>query len=75
MRPADGGHLLADHRGMAHGTVPALDERARVDVARVVVPHGSGVTLEGKLADERYGRQRRGGREQLPSGEASFRHD
>ena len=41
----------------------------------MIVTAGRGVALEGELADQGHGRQRRGGREQLPSGETSFSHD
>jgi hypothetical protein len=34
-----------------------------------------GIAVERKLADQGHGRQRRGGREQLSSGETSFSHD
>ena len=56
---------------------PALVGRERAGgsvVARVVVTTRRGIAVEGELADEGHGRQRRGGREQLSSGETGFSH-
>jgi hypothetical protein len=44
-------------------------------MARVVVPAGLGGAVEGELADERRGCQRRRGGEEATSGQACFRHD
>ena len=75
MRASDRGHLVADHRGMAVRCALMGGQAARVVVARVVVPPGGGIAVESELADQRHGRQRRGGREELTPRETCFSHD
>ena len=71
---ADCRRLVADHRRMAVGPALVCRERARVVVARVVVTSRGGIAIERELADQRNGRQRRGGREELSTGHTGFSH-
>ena len=65
LRTADGGNLVAEHRGMSDGAA---------DVARVIVADRLRIAVEGELAHDRDSGERCRRCDQLPTGESSFRH-
>ena len=74
--PADGRSLVADHGRVPHRTVEVVRRHPLVAVRpHVVVSGRRRARVERELSDERDGRKRRRGCEQLPPGESCFSHD